>query len=198
MFSTARLMSVAIRPVSSPTRNASNHFKNTYCKTCVDDLLLQSCLKRSFSLILHPPPTIVEFCFGEETKIWNLSWLFVFSYPHSLVVQAFYVRDLGPNYGQRTGWKSPASLEQWLTQWIGIALQVPLPLHVRGGGGGVDSFCNLSWIFLHQSNPKLQRQNSSRKALMEMEVALVLPPPPFPLLLELKTKKDESSVHIYL
>lgn len=48
-------MRVAIRPVSSPTRNASDHFKNMYCSTWADDLLLQSCLKRSFSLILHPP-----------------------------------------------------------------------------------------------------------------------------------------------
>ncbi|KAL3829490.1 hypothetical protein ACJIZ3_018292 [Penstemon smallii] len=43
---------IAINPVKSPTRNASNHFENTYCKTSTFDLLLQSCLKRSFSFIL--------------------------------------------------------------------------------------------------------------------------------------------------
>lgn len=53
MFSIARLIRLAINPVRSPTRNANDHFKKTYCKTWILDLLLQSCLKRSFSLILH-------------------------------------------------------------------------------------------------------------------------------------------------
>lgn len=53
MFSTARLMRVAIKPVKRPTRQASDHFKKIYCNTCTLDLLLQSCLNRSFSLILQ-------------------------------------------------------------------------------------------------------------------------------------------------
>lgn len=191
-------MRVAIRPVSSPTRNASDHFKNMYCSTWADDLLLQSCLKRSFSLILHPPQLFNSVLInvinlnchwktGEEIGFW---------FP--LIVQALYMRDLGPNYGQRIGGECSASLQQWLVQWI--AFQVPLfplsySLHAWGGGGCC--FCNLAWIFLHQGNGKLQRQRSL-EALMEMEMEVIELVPPAPLVLELKTKKGESSVHIYI
>lgn len=53
MFSMARLMRVAMIPVRSPTRQANVHFEHMYCNTWTLDLLLQSCLNRSFSLILN-------------------------------------------------------------------------------------------------------------------------------------------------
>lgn len=49
----ARLMREAMTPVRRPTRKANVHFKKMYCSTSPLDLLLQSCLNRSFSLILH-------------------------------------------------------------------------------------------------------------------------------------------------
>jgi hypothetical protein len=53
MFSTARLIPKAVRPVSIPTRNTNVHLTATYCKISTRFLDLQSCLNRSFSINLH-------------------------------------------------------------------------------------------------------------------------------------------------
>lgn len=53
MFSTARLLPKATRPVSTPTRNTNVHLTATYCKISTRFLDLQSCLNRSFSINLH-------------------------------------------------------------------------------------------------------------------------------------------------
>lgn len=51
-FSTARLLVNPIRATSPPIKKHNNHFMNMYWKIWILPLVLQSCLKKSFSAIL--------------------------------------------------------------------------------------------------------------------------------------------------
>lgn len=117
MFSTAKLMRVAIRPVNRPTRQANVHFKNMYWSTCVFDLFLQSCLNKSFSFIL---------------SILSLKYLKLRPWSREeekeeediLIIQALDVRNFGADQSKWCGRKFSISLNKRLVQCVALCVSL--------------------------------------------------------------------------